>query len=92
MNNNKRFLIYGSIAVLILVIAAIVLFIKLSAPKGKINIEPNTERISIFYGVPSDAIIILDFKSLSHFAPMLNDTASFATKLLEDKNPLLLKN
>lgn len=90
MNNNKRFLIYGSIAVLILVIAAIVLFIKLSAPKGKINIEPNTERISIFYGVPSDAIIILDFKSLSHFAPMLNDTASFATKLLEDKNPLLL--
>lgn len=90
MNNNKKFLLYGSIAVLLLIITITVLFLKLSAPKKIIEKRVmDHEMISVLQGVPSDAIMIFDFKHLANFAPMLNDTSSFAELLLDKKNPIV---
>ncbi len=44
---------------------------------------------SSFEGVPSDAVMVFDFKRLGNFAPMLTDTSSFAFMLFDDKNPLV---
>lgn len=89
MNNSKKFLIYGSLAVLVLIITVTVLFFKLSSSKNIIIKEAEEGDISIFHGVPSDAIMIFDFKRLDHFAPMLNDTSSFAALLFDEQNPLV---
>lgn len=90
MNNSKKFLIYGSLAVLVLIITGAVLFLKLSSSKkNSIVKEIGAEEISVFHGVPSDAIMIFDFKRLEHFAPMLNDTSSFAFLLFDEQNPLV---
>lgn len=89
--NNKKLLIYGSLVAFVLIAIVCVLFFKLYAPKQKSVAELTDQKIDItsFEGIPSDAVMLFDFKKLKNFAPILNDTNSFAIMLLDDKNPLV---
>lgn len=88
--NNKKILIYGSVAAIILVVIVSILFFRLfSGPHKEAAKEFDKDLISVFAGVPSDAVMVFDFKRLGNFAPMLQDTSSFAIMLLDDKNPLV---
>lgn len=91
--NNKKLFIYGSLAAVILLAVVGVLFFKLYNPGQRSASTQSREEqpleASSFEGVPSDAVLIFDFKRLKHFAPLLNDTTSFAVMLLDEKNPLI---
>lgn len=88
--NNKKILIYGSVAAILLVVIVSILFFRLFQGSHKESAKGfDKNMISVFAGVPSDAVMVFDFKRLANFAPMLRDTSSFAVMLLDDKNPLV---
>lgn len=89
MNNNKRLLIYGSVTVLLLVVAIAIIFTTLfgSAESDKGGGFTSGSG-SLCRAVPSDAVIIFDIGGMSEFLPMLNDTSSFAYNLIDASHPV----
>lgn len=89
MNNNKKILLWGSLAVILLTGVIVFLFLNLSRGDGKEEFVVAEGDITIYNGVPSDAVAILDFKHLNEYRPLLNDTASFARGILNQSGGLV---
>ena len=60
MTNNKKMLLWGSAAVLLLAAAIVFLFLNLSNGAGKGDFELGEGKVSVYHGIPSDAVAILD--------------------------------
>lgn len=89
MGNYKRVVLWGTIAVVLLTAAIVVLFLNLSDKGGKGRFAVSSEEVSVYSGVPSDAVVIVDFKHLGEYAPLLQDTLSFACGILDRDNALV---
>ena len=89
MTNNKKELLWGSVAVLLLVAAIVYLFVGLSSGKGRHRFEVPKEVVSVYSGIPSDAVVVMDFKRLGEYSPMLYDTLSFAAEILDKNAPMV---
>lgn len=89
MNNNKRLLLWGAIVVVLLVAAIVFLFLNLSSGHRKEGLAVAEGDVSVYNGIPSDAVVILDFKTLAEYRPMLGDTLSFAHKMLNGESGLV---
>ena len=77
MTNNKKMLLWGSAAVLLLAAAIVFLFLNLSNGAGKGDFELGEGKVSVYHGIPSDAVAILDFKHFHEYASLASDTSSF---------------
>lgn len=89
MGNYKRVVLWGTIAVVLLTAAIVVLFLNLSDKGGRGSFTVSSEEVSVYNGVPSDAVVIIDFKHLGEYAPLLQDTSSFACGILDKDNALV---
>ncbi len=89
MNNNKRLFLWGAIAVAILAAVIIFLFLNLSSGQRRSGFAVSEGSISVYDGIPSDAVVVLDFKTLAEYRPMLEDTASFAYKIFNEESGLV---
>ena len=69
---------WGSVAVALLTAAIVFLFLNLSTSGPDDGFEVPGERISVYGGIPSDAVVVLDFKKLDEYRPLMEDTLSFA--------------
>ena len=77
MINNKKMLLWGSAAVLLLTSAIVFLFWNLLNGGDKGSFDVNKAGISVYHGVPSDAVAVVDFKQFSEYASITEDTSSF---------------
>ncbi len=77
MTNNKKMLLWGSVAVLLLATATVFLFLNLSGNWKKGSFELGEGKTSVYHGVPSDAVAVFDFKRFGDYVAMMRDTASF---------------
>lgn len=77
MTNNKKMLLWGSAAVLLLAAAIVFLFLNLSNGTGKEDFELGEGKVTVYHGVPSDAVVVLDFKHFYEYASLAGDTSSF---------------
>ena len=77
MINNKKMLLWGSAAVLLLASAIVFLFWNLLNGGDKGSFDINKARISVYNGIPSDAVAVVDFKHFREYASMMGDTSSF---------------
>ena len=77
MINNRKMLLWGSAAVLLLASAIVFLFWNLlnGGDKGKFDVDK--AGISVYHGIPSDAVAIVDFKHFSEYVSVTEDTSSF---------------
>ncbi len=75
-------------AVVVLAAAIVLLFVNLSNESGKGDYVVG-EEISVYSGVPSDAVVVIDFKHLAEYAPLLQDTLSYARGMLDMENGLV---
>lgn len=82
MNRNKKLLLWGTVALCILAAVSIYLFKGLSSDSGKNEFVVAADAVSIYNAVPSDAVVVLDFKKLQEYVPILEDTSSFARNVL----------
>lgn len=78
MNNNKKLFLWGSVAVAILAAVTIFLFLNLSSGSENEGFEISHERTSVYDGIPSDAVVVLDFKHFREYKAVLEDSLSFA--------------
>ena len=88
MNNNRKLLLWGSLAVAILAALIIFLFLNLSSKDGKGDFVLAAEEISAYDAIPSDAVVVVDFKHLGEYAHMVGDTSSFLYRLPLAGDPL----
>ena len=77
MNNNKKLLLWGSLAVSVLAALIIFLFLNLSSKDGEGVFILADEEISVYDAIPSDAVVVVDIKHLGEYAQMSGDTLSF---------------
>ena len=89
MGNYKRVVLWGTIAVVLLTAAIVVLFLNLSGKGNRGGFTVSPEEVSVYNGVPTDAVVIIDFKHLNEYAPLLQDTSSFACGILDKDNALV---
>ena len=89
MNNNRKLLVLGSVVAVILIVIITIIFLDLFGTKEKKAAGPIVKgELSLGGAVPSDAVIVFDIKESANFLPMLNDTASFAYRLVDERHPL----
>lgn len=88
MNNNKKLLIYGSAAALVLVVVIVSLFSRLfsSSPEEE---SGGGKSDFVYRAVPSDAVMVCDFKRLGDFSAIFRDTSSFGYYLTDPSNGLV---
>jgi hypothetical protein len=89
MNNYKKLLLWGSLAVALLAGAIVFLFLNLSSGSRKEGFVVSREKASVYDGIPSDAVAVLDFKKLGEYHPFLNDTLSFAYRIFNEESGLV---
>ena len=77
MNNNRKFLLWGSIAVILLAALIVFLFVNLSSDGGKGDFVLAKEEVTVYNAIPGDAVVIVDLKSFGEYASMVGDTLSF---------------
>ena len=77
MINNKKMLLWGSAAVLLLASAIVFLFWNLLNGGDKGSFDINKAGISVYHGVPSDAVAVVDFKHFGEYVSFTEDTSSF---------------
>ena len=73
---NRKIFVYGSVAAIVLIAAIVVLLLHLFPIKkvpDQIRKEGNME---LFKAVPSDAIMVCDFRSFGDFINAIGDTSS----------------
>ena len=75
--------------VVLLVAAIVFLFLNLSSGHRKEGLAVAEGDVSVYNGIPSDAVVVLDFKTLAEYRPMLGDTLSFAHKMLNGESGLV---
>lgn len=89
MTNNKKLLIYGSSAAIFLAVAITIIFTNLFGTGRSESREKFVAKGSeLCRAIPSDAVVIFDIKETSQFIPMLEDTSSFAYKLVDAAHPI----
>ncbi len=89
MTNNKRLLIYGSSAAIFLTVVITIIFINLfSAGRSEKKEKFAAGGSELCRAIPSDAVVIFDIKETAQFIPMLEDTSSFAYKLVDEGHPI----
>ena len=89
MNNYKKLLLWGSLTVALLAGAIVFLFLNLSSGSRKDAFVVSQEEESIYNGIPSDAVAVLDFKGLGEYRPLLFDTLSFAHRIFNEESGLV---
>lgn len=89
MNNNKKLLLWGAVAVVLLAAVTIFLFLNLSSGQRKEGFAVPDGVTSIYNGVPSDAVMVLDFKRLEEYRPLFEDTLSFAHDIFNKESGLV---
>ena len=89
MNNYKKLLLWGSLAVAVLTGVIVFLFFDLSSGSRKDAFVVSQEEESIYNGIPSDAVAVLDFKGLGEYRPLLFDTLSFAHRIFNEESGLV---
>ena len=89
MNNNRKLLLWGSLAVAILAALIVFLFLNLSPKDGKGDFVLAAEEISVYDAIPSDAVVVVDFKHFGEYAQMAGDTSSFLYGLPVVGDPLV---
>ena len=90
MNNYKKLLLFGSVSVVVLVAAIVFLFVNLSSGQRNEGLVVSEGAVSVYDGIPSDAVAVLDFKRLDEYAPLMQDTLSFAHKIFNEKSGLVI--
>ncbi|MBR5856784.1 MAG: hypothetical protein IKY70_05895 [Bacteroidales bacterium] len=89
MNNNRKLLVFGSVAAVILTVIIILIFSNLFGGRSdKGTVAPIGREFSLSSAIPSDAVIVFDIKESDKFLPMVNDTSSFAYRLVDETHPL----
>lgn len=89
MNNNKKILLWGSLAVVALGAVIALLFINLSSGRGHEEFVVEHAGVSVYNGIPSDAVAVLDFKHLEEYRFLLCDTLSPIHDLLSPESGLV---
>ena len=89
MNSNRKLLLWGTVALCFLAAVTIYLFNGLSSGSAGDEFVVSDDAESIYSAVPSDAVVVLDFKKLQEYAPILEDTASFARNVLNANSGLV---
>lgn len=89
MNNNKKLLMWGCAAIALLAAVIVFLFFNLSGGKAGGDFMVTEDAASVYGGIPSDAVIVLDFKSLDEYRPLLEDTTSFAANIFNVNSGLV---
>ena len=89
MNNYKKLLLWGSLAVAVLAGVIVFLFLNLSSGSRKEGFVVSREDVSVYNGIPSDAVAVLDFKGMGEYHPLLFDTLSFAHKIFNEESGLV---
>jgi len=89
MTNNRKLLIYGSLTAVLLIVVIAIFFISLFGGKGdgagKGVLSGSGE---LCRAIPSDAVAVFDIGTAGEFMPMLNDTLSFAYRLVDERHPV----
>ena len=89
MNNYKKLLLWGSVAVAILAGVIVFLFLNLSSGSGKEGFVVSEGEGSVYDGIPSDAVAVIDFKRLDEYHPLLYDTLSFAYGIFNEESGMV---
>lgn len=89
MNNYKKLLLWGSLAIAVLAGVIVFLFFNLSSGSGKEGYVVSKGEERVYDAIPSDAVAVLDFKSLAEYHPLLNDTLSFAYRIFNEESGLV---
>lgn len=76
MNNNGKVLLWGGIATAILVALTVYLFSRLSDDTEGGGFVIADEEVTIYNGIPSDAVVVVDFKQFGDYSLMVEDTLS----------------
>ena len=80
---------WGSVAVALLAAVAVFLFLNLSPRSNDEGYEISHERISVYDGIPSDAVVVLDFKKMEEYRALLEDTLSFAYGIFNSESGMV---
>lgn len=89
MNNNKKLLLWGSVVLLFLAAVIVFLFVGLSSDSEREEFVMADGEVSIYDAIPSDAVVVLDFKRLDEYTPLLEDTSSFASNVFNLESGLV---
>lgn len=77
MNNNRKLLLWGSVAVVLLATVIVFLFVNLSSDRNKGGFVLPEEEVTVYDAIPSDAVVVVDFKRFGEYSGMIGDTLSF---------------
>lgn len=89
MGGRKKIYIYASLLIVILIATISFLFINLSSSSEQDLFELHGENLSVYDGIPSDAVAVLDVKKLESFNKLSVDTTSVIYDFLDRKSALL---
>ena len=89
MTNNKKMLLWGSTAVLLLATAIVFLFLNLSDSGDRGRFELGKEGVTVYHAIPSDAVVVLDFKHFGDYVSMVGDTSSFMYGLPDSESGIV---
>lgn len=88
MGGRKKIYIYALLLIVILVAAISFLFVNLSSGNNQDVFELHGENLSVYDGIPSDAVAVLDVKKLEAFNKLSVDTTSVIYDFLDKKSAL----
>ena len=89
MNSNKKLLLWGFLVLFLLVAATVFLFVGLSSDSEGDGFVVADGEVSVYNAIPSDAVVVLDFKRMDEYALLLEDTLSFADNVLNLESGLV---
>lgn len=91
MNNNRKLLVYGAVCAAVLTVVVFVFFTKLfsSSDDGEAAAVSGSGE-NLCRAIPSDAVLVLDVKTLGAIRHIVEDTASFSYGFIADGEPLAL--
>lgn len=88
--HNKKLILYGlAIASILIIIIIVLLFFLFPAKNNKSVKKAENSDFLIYKAVPSDAILICDFKENGNFISTLTDTSSFGALFSNSLNGLM---
>lgn len=90
MNNNRKFLLWGSITVILLAAVIVFLFVNLSSEGNKGDFILADEDVAVYDAIPSDAVLVVDMKNFGEYAGFVGDTLSFLYELPYKNDGLFL--
>ncbi len=90
MGGRKKIYIYALLLIVILVCAICFLFYELSNGNNQDEFILSDDVMSVYDGIPSDAVAIMDIKRLDAFGELASDTTSYIYDFI-DRNSALVK-